>query len=500
MRYCIFLYLFLFVNLSVNAQKTSVIDSLKTRIKTCKTDSAKCYESDVLAKELMEINPDSGIVYANKSLTLANKINKYQYQVDALVTLGIIYRERGEFNTSLDKLHTALTIIQDHKLDSYYYERVYTCLNLSYTEQGNYTIGIEYGFKALKEIEKNGDTLSMALANNNIANTYFQIKQYRKAMKHYNIALKYAVAINELYGESLLAGNIGSVFYEMGKLDSAKIYFDRCLTLTIQINDISGEATAYTNLGSYYQKTNDNKNAIEYFLKAEKIFKEMKMQPNLSDCYYNLATSYLVLNEYKKSENYAKQSLEIANKIESYPHKEQAHLALKNVFEKTNNIGQAYIHYQEYIAARDSIYNEKNKKEQFKAEIVYEYDKKRYSDSLNQAMSTKIQEQELNIQKGKTEKQKMFTYIAVAISLLLLVLALYIFKNYRDKQKANKIISEQKKQVEIQKEEIEFQKIILETKNKEVTDSIYYASRIQKSLLPTEKYIERNINKLKKDK
>jgi hypothetical protein len=47
------------------------------------------------------------------------------------------------------------------------------------------------------------------------------------------------------------------------------------------------------------------------------------------------------------------------------------------------------------------------------------------------------------------------------------------------------------------KEIIVYQKQIVEEKQKEMIDSITYARRIQRSLLPTDKYIERNINKLK---
>lgn len=491
MKFHATLFFSLFLRITLIAQESVIIDSLKNRISNSKTDSALSYEFDVIAREYASINPDSGIIYANKSLTLSKKLNNYKYQADALNTLGIIYRERGEFNTALDKLHTALTIAQEHKLSSHYFESLYSALNLAYTEQGNYTVGIEYGFKALKEIEKNGDTLAMALSNNNIANTYFQIKEYTKAMRHYKTALKYAVAMKHLYGQSLLTTNMGSVYYEMGKLDSAKFFFEKALFLTRQIEDKPGEAISYGNLGSYYQRMEDYKNALEYFFKAEEIFKEMKMQPNLADAYYNLATSYLYMKDYAKSEKYAKQSLEIANKIESFPHKEQAHLALKNVFEKTNNPAQAFFHYKEYIAARDSIFNEKNKKEQFKAELVYEYDKKRYSDSLDHAMAVKLQQAELSQEREKTEAQRRFTYAAVGLCLLLLILASYIFKNYKDKQKANKIISEQKDQVEIQKQEIELQKSILETRNKEVTDSINYAKRLQEAIMPPESYVKK---------
>jgi hypothetical protein len=44
--------------------------------------------------------------------------------------------------------------------------------------------------------------------------------------------------------------------------------------------------------------------------------------------------------------------------------------------------------------------------------------------------------------------------------------------------------------------ELEEQKDIIEEKNKEITDSIKYAKRIQSTLLPSEKYIEKNLDKL----
>ena len=42
------------------------------------------------------------------------------------------------------------------------------------------------------------------------------------------------------------------------------------------------------------------------------------------------------------------------------------------------------------------------------------------------------------------------------------------------------------------------QKEIIEEKNKEVTDSIRYAKRIQDALLPSEKFMERTLKRLKK--
>ena len=45
---------------------------------------------------------------------------------------------------------------------------------------------------------------------------------------------------------------------------------------------------------------------------------------------------------------------------------------------------------------------------------------------------------------------------------------------------------------------IEQQIHVVEEKNKEITDSILYAKRIQNSILPTEKYIDKNLKRMKK--
>ena len=68
--------------------------------------------------------------------------------------------------------------------------------------------------------------------------------------------------------------------------------------------------------------------------------------------------------------------------------------------------------------------------------------------------------------------------------LFMVIVAGVSFRAFRHKQKANEIISHQK--------------LLVEEKQKDILDSIRYAKRIQKSLLPTEKYIEKNIIRLSK--
>ena len=72
---------------------------------------------------------------------------------------------------------------------------------------------------------------------------------------------------------------------------------------------------------------------------------------------------------------------------------------------------------------------------------------------------------------------------------IVILIAFLIFRGYRQKQKANIIITGQKNEVEAQKQ-------LIEEKQKEILDSIRYAKRIQQALITNEIYIHKHIKRL----
>jgi len=63
--------------------------------------------------------------------------------------------------------------------------------------------------------------------------------------------------------------------------------------------------------------------------------------------------------------------------------------------------------------------------------------------------------------------------------------------------KLDVLVKEKTLEITQQKTEIELQHFELKEKQREILDSIHYAKRIQQSLLPTQKYIDRNLQQLK---
>ena len=107
-------------------------------------------------------------------------------------------------------------------------------------------------------------------------------------------------------------------------------------------------------------------------------------------------------------------------------------------------------------------------------EMNYEFDKKEAASQIEQ------QKKEV-ISQAESKKRNIIIMSVVVVLVLMLLFVIYVYRNLREKQRINI--------------EITMQKHIIEEKQKEILDSIYYARRIQQALLTSEKYINRNLNK-----
>ncbi|PJA09326.1 MAG: hypothetical protein COX70_01995 [Flavobacteriales bacterium CG_4_10_14_0_2_um_filter_32_8] len=99
-----------------------------------------------------------------------------------------------------------------------------------------------------------------------------------------------------------------------------------------------------------------------------------------------------------------------------------------------------------------------------------------------QGKTIKVQGHEIVAKEGTIESQKSIIWLSLVFLIVVSALGILAYRSYRLKNKANIVISSQK-------EEIEIQHHILEDKNKEITDSINYAKRIQDAILPPLKLV-----------
>lgn len=95
------------------------------------------------------------------------------------------------------------------------------------------------------------------------------------------------------------------------------------------------------------------------------------------------------------------------------------------------------------------------------------------------------QDQLIRIQLEAIEKQKMLMWFFIIAFLLVGAIAYYIFRIYRIKKEANRVLEEKNATISRQRDEMEMQRDQIAYQKKHITDSIQYAKRIQTALLPS---------------
>jgi serine phosphatase RsbU (regulator of sigma subunit) len=118
--------------------------------------------------------------------------------------------------------------------------------------------------------------------------------------------------------------------------------------------------------------------------------------------------------------------------------------------------------------------------------------KQREQEIVKQTSQIEKQKGQIIDQLKQIEKQKLINYFVVVALILVTGLGYFIYVNYRNKKKANEILEEKNRLITLQKEEIQKQKEVAEMQRdqiayqkKHITDSIHYALRIQRAILPS---------------
>jgi tetratricopeptide (TPR) repeat protein len=483
MRFCrtFLLALFIACNLGSRAQNR-IIDSLQELLRSSPAeDSLKAYRYMSLANAYANVNAKKGIICADRAFEIAKKNNLRKGMSGALTIKSTIYMGTGAYDKSIEALHDALTFIDSTNNWrsyarcitniglNYYYKgdfvkalplllkagkafeehqdngpltNIYVNVGLVYEAQNNHETALRFYLKALEQARKTGNDQIIVRCLLNVGGIYERQKKVEEAMETYREGIQVARQSDDINGLGQLMNNIGLVYDDMNATDSALVYYREALKYSEASGDFHALAGIYGNIGYIFRKQGKIREALEYANKSLELSKESGDKHFVVEGYFNLAELYGELKDYKRAYEYA------------------------ILFGKT----------------KDSLLNEEGNKSLIEMETKYETEKK---DS-----EIKMLNKDKELQNNQLFIQKL-VICAGAIGLLLLIaFAVSVRRSYRQKQKANLLLESRNQEILIQKD-------IIEEKNKDILDSIQYARRIQHSLLPTQLYIERNLNKLR---
>jgi serine phosphatase RsbU (regulator of sigma subunit) len=168
------------------------------------------------------------------------------------------------------------------------------------------------------------------------------------------------------------------------------------------------------------------------------------------------------------------------------------------ILDKEKNIEQKILildrQVREIGQQNDEIIRQKKEVESQQSTLGKQLEKISQQESQIEQQSIQISEQQtILIERLKAiEKQKMLIWFFVIALFLVSGLGYFIYRGYRIKKEANRQLEEKNRLILNQKDEIQQQKEIAESQRdqiayqkKHITDSIHYALRIQTALLPS---------------
>lgn len=331
--------------------------------------------------------------------------------------------------------------------------------------------------KQLAEVALEKSTTSayekgIADAETTLAQCYWLVGSYSTAIDHLEKALKIYSDHNNKKGLAETMNLFGGIYSRMAKYDKAKVYFSESLEIRRGLNDNEGAARSLNSIGDTYMKLKDYHKALDMFVEALAIPHDNEMYKGILR--YNLAESNFHLEDYDSAYKYINECLIIGKDL-NFPLMIIYCESLAAKIEiKRNDLVKAEALLTSALGLARSINNEERSYNILKdLSTVYEQ-QENYKQSLQTYKAFQEQKEKV-LNKQSVERLKAVEH----------QVELEQAKSETDRERLKNIELEQAYHT------IQENRNRIAEQNKEITDSIKYAKRIQEAIYPSPELIER---------
>ena len=381
--------------------------------------------------------------FLNKELDIYKRLNDVDKIIKTYKNLGTLYLMLTDYEKSLDFYLKQINLVKKHKSELELADS-YNNVAFLYDKWGKYNKALDYNIKQLVIYEGIGDSTKIASSKIDIGKIYFDLENYDKAVESYQSALDIYQKLGDSSHSARVYTNLGAVYYDMEEYQKALSYYQKSLQLVESTGAKKGKSILLNNIGLIYKKLGNYEKAMDYCKRSLELKEvmgndQLKIYPLVS-----IGEIYMNTGNYSLAENYALQGLKLAQKVQKNYLIKDAYYLLYDINQSAGNYKKALDYHRSYAAIKDSILNEETSKRIAELQIKYETDKK----VLENQQKTK----ENQILRNTNQRQLIYF---IVISLLSIILIIVLLNRYRNKQKANTLLTQKNKQIVEQHKELE---------------------------------------------
>lgn len=423
----------------LSAQNRKNIDSLFSIIESSKGDSLKIEAYNELVWEYYGIKNDSALYYAKMGISLAEK-SPYK------VALGNAHRYAG----------------------------------IVYERMANYPKALESQQKALSIYEKVKYKPGIANSLMNIGVIYKSSSEFSKALEYGYKSLKICEEIDQKPGIAANLGNLGNIHNQMGQKDKALECYLKAYEIDKEMKNDYGIGVSLVNIGSIYLAKKEYQKAMDYLIQSIEVRKKIGSIQGLAISYNTLGDVYLAIKNVFRAEECYRESLKLSRESGAMDSEKDANHGLYTISKMKQDPTNALVFYEEYVRLKDSIFNSEKNEVLNSLKTQYELEKQENELKQKSEIEKELIKKESKLKEEHAKKQAddarfidmLVIIVVIVILIVVLIFSFFLYNRFKVTKRQNQII--------------ETQKQVVEEKNKQITDSINYAQRIQTALLPSE--------------
>jgi tetratricopeptide (TPR) repeat protein len=347
---------------------------------------------------------------------------------------------------------------------------IYNNIGLLYQNLGDYPKAIENMQKSLKIREQRKEQYNIAACIGNIAAVYGELNEDSLSMVYQQKSFAIHEKMNNQRDMVSSLNNLCALYLKKKDYKKALECLNHALGIIDKMESKDQRALIYSAMGNVYNSMKDYPKALETYIKIMPMVERQGDQKQLAGLYNFMGFAQQNLRQYKQAgENYLK-AYELGEKLNLKVEQKEAAVGLYQVYKQNNDLQKALRYHEEASRLNDSIYNTSKSESLNSLKTQFALDRQEVS------LKAKADE-ELKKKEAEKARQRVVIYAAMGGLLLVLVFSYFLYQRFRLTNKQNRIIAKQK--------------LIVEQKNKEVTDSIVYAKRLQQAIIPPEEMILR---------
>ncbi len=363
-----------------------------------------------LALQFNEINRDSALYYLAAGLPIAQKLKLKLVEAHLRENQGYMYTGIDNYPKALESFLQALKIAEDPASEK----------NVWNLAEGQ-----------TPRIER---IKTLAYLHLTMGHLFGSTGSTDKQKANYLMSQNLAESIGEKELVLTTTWNLGRTYFNLNELDSALIYAQSALKLRSQFGNTVGkyDGNLFDLIGNIYQKQGDYDRAMVAYQKALNV---AQPQFNLTGTGYSnisLSSLYLVINKPDSCLLFANKALNIFNEAGLPTGIATAYSIISAAYSEQKRSDSAFIYLKLATTLNDSLY-------QIERKNLLAYQNLSFDE---QTRLQKLEEEKIQMQ------AKIRTNTLAGGLFTLLVIAFFLYRNNRQKQKANLLIAMQKEKVE----------------------------------------------------